>query len=567
MKKIIYVFCLLSFFKNSSSAQDTIAINRPWGFYSIQWWFESNLNEVQRIDIPIIINEDVPDEYQLFVKVAQGSTENGRVFYGGLQTNVGNKVNDSLYTDEGNGAIFSRWAQNDGKQNEEKLTISDVSDYQFYEIDDYEGSFCSVRRKIKFDKGSYTLSFIKEGTWINYEVNNVLIGKINFKDEKWNLIPYLVAFLEIYGGGNNKNDHIESNEIPYINITFNRPVITTNNNFKLKPNRAFIEDYGKNDSNGKVANITTSVKTADGINVVVDWKKLTYSTEEAERWIYFEDKHIGLEELNTDTPYRILYSEGYIQQAQKNAELLKEAYIFLSDIMGLKEKFCLLVVSKKDWSRNAYTKTVWAHYANGNIVVCPEKENVAEVSEAMIQSFPKEMTKELFQTYSDENGVLDMRLYADKLLVHELTHCFQDPKNGEFFRYQSYSLGELHANMGLYAFYKSRRPDELKYITQFTDFFFTNLPTDFKYKTLLELDTHGSDDMTITNYGYYQMKLTKAAQQIIDTYGNGILKTLNDFIQKYDNPQYQELTIDDYKKKLAVEIDPSFAEILNKLDQ
>lgn len=566
MKKLIYVFCLISFFKSSSNAQEIIAINRPWGFYSIRWSFESNLNEVQRIDIPIIINEDIPDEYQLFVQVAQGKTENGRLFYGGLQTNVGNEVHDLIYTDKGNGAIFSRWAQNDGKQDEEKLTISDVSDYQFYEIADYEGSYCSVSRKIKFDKGSYTLSFIKEGTWVNYEVNNVLIGKINFKDENWNLEPYLIAFLEIYGGGNNKNDHIESNEIPYINITFNRPVITTNNDFKLKPIYAFIKDYGKNDSNGKVAIITTSVKTADGINVVVDWKKLTYSTEKVERWILLEDKHIGLKELNTDMPYRILYSDGYIQQAQKNAELLKEAYLFLSDIMGPKEKFDLLVVSKKDWSRNAYTKTVLPHYANGNIVVCPEKDNVAEGLEAMILSFPKEMTKELFLTFSDENGELDMRLHADKLLVHELTHCFQDPKNGEFLRYQSYSLGELHANMGLYAFYKSRHPDELKYITQVTDFFFANLPTDIKYKTLLELDTHGMD-MTITNYGYYQMKLTKAAQKIIDTYGNGILKTLNDFIQKYDAPRYEKLTIDDYKKKLAVEIDPRFAEILNNLDQ
>jgi hypothetical protein len=558
MKKLIYVFCLISFFKNSSSAQDTIAISRPWGFYSIYWSFESNLNEVQRIDIPIIINEDVPDEYQLFVQVAQGKTENGRVFYGGLQTNVGNEVNDSIYTDEGNGAIFSRWAQNDGKQDEEKLTISDVSDYQFYEIDDYEGSFCSVRRKMKFDKGSYILSFIKEGTWINYEVNNVLIGKINFKDEKWNLKPYLSAFLEIYGGGNNKNDHIESNEIPYINITFNRPVITTSNNFKLKPIYALIQDYGKNDSNSKVANnITTSVKTADGISVVVDWENLIYSTKEVRKWILFEDKHIGLKELKTDMPYRIFYSEGYIQQAQKNAELLKEAYLFLSDIMGPKENLNLLVVSKKDWSRNAYEKSVWAHCFLEDIVVCPEKDNVTEGLEAMILSFPKEMTKELFLTFSDENGELDMRLHADKLLVHELTHCFQN-------FCQSRSLQELYANMGLYAFYKSRRPDELKYITQVTDFFFANLPTDFKYKTLLELDTHGSDDMTITNYGYYQMKLTKAAQKIIDTYGNGILKSLNDFFEKYD---YEELTIDDYKKKLAVEIDPGFAEILNKLDQ
>ena len=80
------------------------------------------------------------------------------------------------------------------------------------------------------------------------------------------------------------------NQIRYINITFNRPVITTNTDFKLKPNQALINDYGKNDSNGKVANITTSVKTVDGINVIVDWKNLIYSTEEVREKILFDDK-------------------------------------------------------------------------------------------------------------------------------------------------------------------------------------------------------------------------------------------------------------------------------------
>lgn len=279
-----------------------------------------------------------------------------------------------------------------------------------------------------------------------------------------------------------------------------------------------------------------------------------------------QSKHIGLKELKTDMPYRIFYSEGYIQQAEENAELLKDAYIFLSDIMGAKEQFCLLVVSKKDWGRNAYTKTVLPQYGLGNVVVCPEKEDVAIGNEIMIRSFPKEMTKELSQTYTNENGELDLRLYSDKLIVHELTHSFQDPKNKEIY-YQSYSLGELHANMGLYAFYKARRPNELKYITQLTDFCIANPSTDIKYKTLSELDSHGSSEMTGTNYGYYQWKLTKAAQLIIDTYGNDILKSLNDFLQKYDDPRYEKLTLEDYKKKLAVDIDPRFTAILNKLDE
>lgn len=279
MKNIIYVFIVFMFFKNSSNAQDVIVRDNPWGFYSIQWTYEFDLIDVLRIDVPITINEDVLDEYQLFVQIAQSSTTDDKDFYGGIQTNL---------MDKGNGAVFSRWAKNDGKSNAEKLSISDISDYQFYEIDDYEGSFCSVRRKYAFDKGSYTMSFIKSGTWISYEVNGILIGKINFKKEQWNLKPNLTAFLEIYGGGNNKDSDIESNEIPYINITFDRPIISMANNSKLKPDQAYINDYGKNESNGKYANITTSLKSKDGINVIVDWTKLKYSTKEVGEWIHFK---------------------------------------------------------------------------------------------------------------------------------------------------------------------------------------------------------------------------------------------------------------------------------------
>jgi len=268
------------FFKNSY-AQDVLARDNPWGFYSIQWTFESDINNVQRIDVPITINEDVPDEFQLFVQIAQGSTTDDKDFYGGIQTNL---------MDKGNGAVFSRWAKNDGKKNKEILSIADVSDYEFYEIDDYEGSFCSVRRKYTFAKGNYTMSFVKNGTWISYEVNGTLIGKINFKEEQWNLRQELTAFLEIYGGGNNKNSNIESNEIPYINITFDRPVITTAKNIRIKPYQANLTDYGKNESNGKYANITTSLKKMDGINAIVDWKKVKYSIKEVEERFEFKTK-------------------------------------------------------------------------------------------------------------------------------------------------------------------------------------------------------------------------------------------------------------------------------------
>ena len=90
------------FLKNSANSQEVLVRDNPWGFYSIQWTFESDIKNVQRIDVPITINEDVPDDYQLFVQVAQGTTTDDKDFYGGIQTNI---------MDKGNGAVFSRWAK------------------------------------------------------------------------------------------------------------------------------------------------------------------------------------------------------------------------------------------------------------------------------------------------------------------------------------------------------------------------------------------------------------------------------------------------------------------------
>ncbi len=44
------------FFKNSN-AQEVLVRDNPWGFYSIEWTFESVINNVQRIDVPITAHQ------------------------------------------------------------------------------------------------------------------------------------------------------------------------------------------------------------------------------------------------------------------------------------------------------------------------------------------------------------------------------------------------------------------------------------------------------------------------------------------------------------------------------
>ena len=273
-------------------------------------------------------------------------------------------------------------------------------------------------------------------------------------------------------------------------------------------------------------------------------------------------KHKGLVTLETNYPFKTLYSPGKTDQAEKQSYLVNEAYEFLSGIMGAKEDFYLLVVAKEDWEKNAYSPVVGLpEYYKGNIIVGVGKPDIALDYEDMVRSFPEGMTNNLIQAYTNDSGELDMSLYFNKLSIHELTHNFQDPKNMEGFSISRW-LEEIHANMGLYAFYKTKRPNELKHITGMVNFGLEYPPQGLKYTSLNDFNSNYYD-IDPPNYGYYQTKFTKLGQNIIDSLGISILKPLNDFIIKYDESWKDKLTEKDFREKLATEVDPYIVELID----
>ncbi|NAS13705.1 hypothetical protein [Poritiphilus flavus] len=275
-----------------------------------------------------------------------------------------------------------------------------------------------------------------------------------------------------------------------------------------------------------------------------------------------QSRHVGLTELETTHSFKTLYSNGAIDHAEKQTALVHEAYEFLSKIMGPKEEFCLLVVAGEDWEKNAYSPVVgMPEYYKGNLIVGTEKNEMALGYGEMIKSMPEEMTVDLIRTYINDEGELDMGLFFDKLSIHELTHNFQDPKNQEGYSMSRW-LEEIHANMGLYAFYKTKRPEELQYVMHLVDFSLENPPPALQYSTLEDFDTNYFT-MDPANYGQYQMRFTKAGQMLIDSLGNSILKPLNDFLIKYDESYKDKLTEEEFREKLATEVDPYVVELMD----
>ncbi|SFZ91860.1 hypothetical protein SAMN05428642_102395 [Flaviramulus basaltis] len=290
---------------------------------------------------------------------------------------------------------------------------------------------------------------------------------------------------------------------------------------------------------------------------------ILFSSHSQEKQIKVDQtKHADLIELETTHPFKTLYSDGQINHAKKQSTLIDEAYLFLSKIMGPKKDFYLLVIASKDWEKNAYSPiSGMPGYYKGNLIVGAEKNDLASGYEEMINSFPEDMTTNLVKTYTNNLEVFDMSLFFDKLSIHELTHNFQDPENQEGYSISRW-LEEIHANMGLYAFYKTKHPKELKYITSLVDFSINNPPPYLQYTSLQDFDAHYYE-MDASNYGFYQMKFTHAAQIIIDKLGNAILKPLNNFIIKYNESWKDKLNDEDLKKKLATEVDPYFLKIID----
>ncbi|MEM6806477.1 MAG: hypothetical protein AAF696_34075 [Bacteroidota bacterium] len=285
------------------------------------------------------------------------------------------------------------------------------------------------------------------------------------------------------------------------------------------------------------------------------------TNKEEEKILVDESKHVGLEILDNSKGLKVLFSKGYEGEARKQSELISEAYTFLSEIMGDKKEFSLLVIGQEDWERNAYGPMPgFPEYYKGNLIVGAGQNVLADNYAQMLASFPEEMTTSLYEVYADSKGLLDMKLYFDKQSLHELTHNFQDPKNQESFSVSRW-LEEIHANMGLYAFYKFKRPAELPYVMSLVDFSLKNPPPDLAYHSLADFDQHYYE-METPNYGQYQMRFTQTAKELIDKLGKDILKPLNEFLIRYDESWKGKWTEEELAQKLGEEVHPELARVI-----
>lgn len=204
----------------------------PWHVANIFWTLEEEVKGFESFSQTITIDRDVPDTYNLYISPVGNSKINGMQFYGGMQTNVnGWATKESRErVHRGHGAIFSRWS-NDMKTPIGLEHVQTADPSCLVESAGYEGEFASVRRPIKWTKGTWTYEIRKaetdaeKNTWFECRIqspegNWTPVGKLRFEGETFTLNPHLSAFVEVYSTAK-----IPRSNIPKVNVTFGWPQI------------------------------------------------------------------------------------------------------------------------------------------------------------------------------------------------------------------------------------------------------------------------------------------------------------------------------------------------------
>ncbi|GAA5496033.1 hypothetical protein Rhal01_02214 [Rubritalea halochordaticola] len=217
----------------------------PWHVANIFWTLEEDVKNFESFSQTITVDRDVPDTYNLYISPVGNSKINGLQFYGGIQTNVNGWENKESRTrvHRGHGAIFSRWSHDQKTPiGLEHVQTADPS--CLVESAGYEGEFASVRRPIKWAKGTWTYEVRKaetdeqKNTWFECRIKSpdgtwTPVGKLRFEGDTFTFSKNLSAFVEVYSTAK-----IRRSNIPKVNVTFGWPQIN-GKPAKVKKSTAF----------------------------------------------------------------------------------------------------------------------------------------------------------------------------------------------------------------------------------------------------------------------------------------------------------------------------------------
>lgn len=196
----------------------------------------------------------------------------------------------------------------------------------------------------------------------------------------------------------------------------------------------------------------------------------------------------------------------------------------------------MYILSKEDWKDYAqYPEYGMPDYFKNRLVVAAE-DNDFWKSFGSIAKFaaPIKGYARIKATYADKSGKVQMGLFFDLLVVHEIAHAFQDSVG---FTFPTKWLSEIFADLALHSFVANVRPFELEHLIVAPDVIskiiaFNALIRISGYAKLDDFEQHypteSKKPMNPQNYGWYQARFHKLAKVVFDSDGEAGLMRLWD---------------------------------------
>lgn len=240
-------------------------------------------------------------------------------------------------------------------------------------------------------------------------------------------------------------------------------------------------------------------------------------------------------------PFEVRYSEGALDRAQTSADLVEDAYVYLSRLFsGVRPDIAVVVANDADWeSRQPYGLPFFNDdegQIRPGIVVMPAGSGDFWIRMGEdLQDASKSGYKKLLTTYPDGAGGLNLQPFFDLITIHELGHAFE--VLGDL-RLPTFWLGEIFANLALHAFVATKRPESLRTLEVLPTVGAQSSRLDARtraegYTTLDEVEAHytgGDDPMSPLNYVWYQYRWQRLAATMFDSDGEeGLVRFWNYF--------------------------------------
>lgn len=276
---------------------------------------------------------------------------------------------------------------------------------------------------------------------------------------------------------------------------------------------------------------------------------------EESSWIN-RDKQQGLTQVETEYPFELWVSNDSLPLPQETLSRLEGAKHYMDSLFGMDLDFAVILLENKVWDSIAYFPPPGMPQAwEGNLILGAEHSVLARSVEAQLQNLPPSALSPLQDAYGDPSNMDGF--YREILAVHELAHLYHFK---EATKPQRRWLQELFANMAMFAYISSHRPEDMKAMSTLP-WITIQWGREPQYTALSDFEEKYLPGLGPQNYEWFQMNLYMLAERLIKEEGPAVVNRLHEFLVTTDLSRNNKMTDAELAKDLKEKVSPMLSEI------